>query len=229
MTILKKAIKGIFLTIASLLSCICLYLAFALVLTIIPVNNSFQETKNGITIFVQSNGVHTDLILPVKNNIHDWSPKIDPEDFEINEKRFKYISFGWGDKGFYLNTPTWADLKFSTAFNALFLGGSSCMHVGYVTEKPSLDKRTHEINISENQYKALVKFIEDSFQKDKNGQYAIIPGHHYSGTNDNFYEGIGSYSFYKTCNVWTNCGLKEAGIKTAAWAPFDESVLYHLK
>jgi uncharacterized protein (TIGR02117 family) len=229
MSIIKKAIKSFFITIASLLSCICLYLLLALVLTIIPVNNSFQETKKGITIFVQSNGVHTDLILPVKNNIFDWSTKIDPEDFEINEKRFNYISFGWGDKGFYLNTPTWADLKFSTGFKALFLAGPSCMHVGYINEKPSPDKRTHEINISQEQYKTLVKFIDDSFQKDKNGQYVIIPGHHYSGTNDNFYEGAGSYSFYKTCNVWTNCGLKEAGIKTATWAPFAESVLYHLK
>ena len=229
MTIIKKAIKAIFISIALLLSCICLYLIFAFVLTIIPVNNSFQQTENGIKIFVQSNGVHTDLVLPVKNNIYDWAQKIDPEDFELNAKPFKYVSFGWGDKGFYLNTPTWADLKFSTAVNALFLNEPSCMHVGYEPEEPDLDKRTHEIKISKEQYKALVRFIDASFEKDKNGNYIIIPGHHYSGTNDGFYEGRGSYSFYKTCNVWTNQGLKAAGIKTAVWAPFAISVLYHLK
>jgi len=229
MAILKKAIKGVFLIIAFLLSFILLYLIFALVLTIVPVNNSFKPTENGITIFVQSNGVHTDLVLPVKNNIHDWTLKIDPEEFEINEKPFKYVSFGWGDKGFYLNTPTWAELKFNTAFNAMFLGGASCMHVSYETEAPALDKRTREINISEEQYSVMVKFIDTSFQKDKNGNYVIIPGHHYSGANDCFYNATESYYFYKTCNVWTNRGLKEAGIKTAAWAPFDQSVLYHLK
>jgi uncharacterized protein (TIGR02117 family) len=229
MRILKKAIKAIFLSIAFLLSCLFLYFLFALILTIIPVNNSFTQTEKGIKIFVRSNGVHTDLVLPVKNNIHDWTKKIDPEDFETDEKIFSYVSFGWGDKGFYLNTPTWAELKFNTAFNAMFLGGASCMHVSYETDAPALDKNVREIAISKEQYSALVRFIDASFQKDSNGNYMIIPGHHYSGTNDCFYNAIGSYSFYKTCNEWTNRGLKAAGIKTAAWAPFDESVLYHLK
>jgi uncharacterized protein (TIGR02117 family) len=229
MNLIRKVIKGIFISTAFLLSSICLYLVLAFVLTIIPVNNSFQQTKNGVKFFVQSNGVHTDLILPVKNNMWNWAKKIEPEDFETNDRAFKYVSFGWGDEGFYLHTPTWADLKFSTAFKALFLRGPSCMHVSYLGEEPSVDKRTHEIDISNEQYKALVKFIDASFQKDKDSSYLIIPGYHYSGTNDNFYQGTGSYSFYKTCNVWTNDGLKAAGIKTAAWAPFDESVLYHLK
>lgn len=47
---------------------------------------------------------------------------------------FNYIAFGWGDKGFYLDTPTWADLKFSTAFKAAFWMGQSAMHTTYYRE-----------------------------------------------------------------------------------------------
>jgi hypothetical protein len=39
-----------------------------------------------------------------------------------------YLAFGWGDKGFYLNTPEWADLKVSTALNAAFGLSSSAIH-----------------------------------------------------------------------------------------------------
>jgi uncharacterized protein (TIGR02117 family) len=229
MKIAKMFISWIFIALASLLGIIALYFVSAFILTLIPVNSSFKPAENGVKIFVHSNGVHTDLVLPVKNNIRDWAQKIDPEDFEINDRPFRFVSFGWGDKGFYLNTPTWADLTFSTAFNAMFLSGPSCMHVSYEAEAPRSNKLSREISISEQQYAELVKFIDASFQKDKDSSYILIPGHHYSGTNDNFYEAEGSYLFYKTCNVWTNAGLKKAGVKTAAWAPFDESVLYHLK
>ncbi|MFL5731029.1 MAG: DUF2459 domain-containing protein, partial [Cytophagaceae bacterium] len=108
-------------------------------------------------------------------------------------------------------------------------GGPSCMHVSYETGEPVLNKSTREITISKEQYKELVNYIDQTFKKNNDSAYVILPGHHYSGTNDNFYEANSSYSFYKTCNVWTNAGLKKAGVKTATWAPFDESVLYHLK
>lgn len=50
----------------------------------------------------------------------DWSQKIPFSQTKGKSTDFNYIAFGWGDKGFYLDTPTWADLKFSTAFKAAF-------------------------------------------------------------------------------------------------------------
>jgi uncharacterized protein (TIGR02117 family) len=228
MLYLKRYAKFILIPLNLLFIFIALYLFCSIVLAIIPVNTDFKEDENGIEIFVSSNGVHTDVIVPVKTSEKDWTELINPKDFKPSSQPFKYIALGWGDKGFYLNTPTWADLKFSTAINALFLGGSTAMHVSYETKAPKLDQYTRSIKISDAQYRTLVSYIEASFQIAEDGHYKLIRGHHYSNENDNFYDAKGSYYFFRTCNNWTNASLKTAGVKTAVWAPFDECVFFHL-
>jgi hypothetical protein len=50
----------------------------------------------------------------------DWGKEL-PFDNTISKRYdFSYVSFGWGDKGFYLDTPSWAELQPSTAFVAAF-------------------------------------------------------------------------------------------------------------
>ena len=63
---------------------------------------------------ILTNGVHTDLVVPIKSAEIDWSKEIPIENTNSKSTNFNYLSIGWGDKGFYLDTPTWADLKFST-------------------------------------------------------------------------------------------------------------------
>ena len=78
------------------------YLISAVVLSVIPVNrhvNSHQEAE----IYIMSNGVHLDIVLPLLNEIKNWT-----SDIWIDDKiapTAKFISFGWGDKLFFLNTP----------------------------------------------------------------------------------------------------------------------------
>ncbi len=43
--------------------------------------------------------------------------------------------------------------------------------------------------------------------------------------NDDFYEALGSFSCFKTCNSWVNSGLKESDIKACLWTPFDFGLL----
>ena len=57
------------------------YLAIAIV-GLYPVNADFVETKDGIEIFVFSGEFHSDLILPMKNEIVDWSGRFDKSDFQ---------------------------------------------------------------------------------------------------------------------------------------------------
>lgn len=47
---------------------------------------------------------------------------------------YVYLSVGWGDKGFYLDTPTWAEPETFTAFKAVFLVSESAMHCTYYFE-----------------------------------------------------------------------------------------------
>ena len=69
---------------------------------------------------------------------------------------------GWGDKGFYLDTPSWADLKFSTAFKAVFGINTAAIHATYYKELKE-NELCKKIEISKEQYKDLVAYIQKSF------------------------------------------------------------------
>lgn len=47
-----------------------------------------------------TNGVHTDLVVPVKHELMDWSQKVLFSQTKGKNTDFNYIAFGWGDKGF---------------------------------------------------------------------------------------------------------------------------------
>ena len=66
-------------------------------------------------VFISTNGIHLDIIVPRKNLTKGLQ-----QELEISES-VEYISFGWGDREFYLETPTWNDFKLSTAVKAIFL------------------------------------------------------------------------------------------------------------
>ena len=52
----------------------------------------------------------------------------------------------------------------------------------------------------------------------------MLQGYTY-GNNDQFYEAVGSYSCFKTCNTWTNQALKESKLKACLWTPFDFGII----
>lgn len=200
-----------------------IYFSAAYILGIIPCNSDFEEDEEGVTIYIKSNGVHTDLVFPIQNQVYDWNELINKNDFFPSAANF--IAFGWGDRGFYLETPTWADLTAKTAFKALFWLGSGAMHVtlyGNVKEGTN----TRKVRISPEQYEILVAYVQQSFRYTDH-KIEPIKGHHYENVNDNFYDATGTYNFLFTCNTWTNDALKKAGIKTAIWAPFEWSVMRH--
>src|SRR5688572_13814629 len=90
-----------------LIAFVCLYLAAAYTLPSFSVNRSFQQTPNGIRVFVLSNGVHTDLVVPAFTPYKNWQSNFPPALFHA-DSAYNYMGFGWGDKGFYLETPTWS-------------------------------------------------------------------------------------------------------------------------
>src|SRR6186713_926771 len=89
------------------------------------------DSRNEVEIFIKSNGVHTDIIVPVKTAQMDWSKEIRFINTIANDSTMPFLGIGWGDKGFYLETPTWADLKFSTALKAAFGLSTTAIHATY--------------------------------------------------------------------------------------------------
>jgi len=195
-------------------SFVILYLLTAWICSNIATNPKKEFTDKHKPIYVASNGVHTAIIIPVENI--DTKLKLNPNT--------KYVAFGWGDKGFFLNTPTWGDLTFSTAVNAVFLKSPTAMHV---TEYKKTASDWKKIMINDYQLISIEKNILDTFQLKEDKGFIKIEGYTY-GTNDTFYEANGNYTCLNTCNTWTNDILKKAEIKTAIWTPFDSGILKHL-
>ena len=225
MKTLNKALKIILKTILGILTFTILYVVAVLILSKIPVNTSTESPTKGIEIYLLSNGVHTDIVVPVKSSLIDWSEKVQFHHTKANDTTAKYLAFGWGDKGFYLNTPTWADLKFSTAFNAASGLSTSAMHCTFYKQMKE-GERCKKIIITESQYQQLISFIHDSFQLEHNKIMKIETDAVY-GNHDIFYEAKGSYNLFYTCNTWTNSALKAANQKASLWTVYDKGILDH--
>jgi uncharacterized protein (TIGR02117 family) len=186
-----------------------------------------EQGDNGIEIYIQSNGIHTDFVMPVKNDLINWNKMLPCSDFDLVDSSFKYIAVGWGDKGFFLGTPTWADFKFSTGFNAAFGLGSTAMHVAYKRNIPKINESCKKLIISKEQYAKLITYILNSFKADD--RKPILINHAGYTRCDKFYEAKGIYSLFNTCNVWTGDGLRYMETNIGAWTPFQGGIIDHFK
>src|SRR5690349_18461535 len=75
----------------------------ALALPQITINSDFTDCdRDAVPVFIKTNGVHTDVVVPFRNEIADWSKFVKPSDTRGEDTSAAYVAFGWGDKGFYL-------------------------------------------------------------------------------------------------------------------------------
>lgn len=192
-----------------------IYVLVALLLMLVPINRQIEGVERNNTIWIVSNGVHLSLIL----HVNDLDTTLKEGLVEDSDDR--YYLFGWGDKNFMLNTPTWADLTIKYATTALFVRGPTSIHV--MRYKEYRDHWT-EIKVSEDQLKMLNQYIKNTFMQDSPGSMVLIRSKVYSD-NDSFYEARGNFTCFRTCNAWVNAGLRESGIKSLLWTPFDFGLL----
>jgi uncharacterized protein (TIGR02117 family) len=223
----KKTLSLVWKSVRFLLLAILFYVFCALVLSVIATD---KETINGsdVTIFILTNGVHTDIVVPIKNSQRDWSEQIKFSHTTSKDSIKNYVAIGWGDKGFYLETPTWDDLKFSTAYKAAFGLGSTALHTTFYTYPKENDKCI-KITLSAEQYQRLIAYVDNSFQKNEQAGYVHINTNTHYSTTDAFYEANGSYSLFQTCNTWANSALKSCGQKACLWTPLDKGIFYHYR
>lgn len=124
---------------------------------LIPINNDFIPAEDGIQIYVVSNEVHADIIVPIQTETIDWSEEFNGATFAGDVSGMTHVAIGWGDKGFFLETETWDDFKLSVAANALLLPSESCVHVSFTNPEYHRDAAT--VSVSQAQYQSLVEFI----------------------------------------------------------------------
>ncbi len=212
--------------VVALLAAGALYVGVALVLERVPVAKADPAAPADVVVFIRSNGVHSDLVLPVRTDQIDWSQQVRYAHTQANDPSFGYVGIGWGDKGFYMDTPTWAQLKASTAIRAGFWLSTTAMHATfYRAADLGPTPACVALHLSRAEYARLVRYVQASFRHDAAGRVEWIPGHSY-GRDDAFYEAHGTYSFLYTCNTWTNNALKAAGQKASLWTPFESGIFY---
>jgi uncharacterized protein (TIGR02117 family) len=206
---------------------IVLYVGAGFALAWIPVNTDFRPDPTGVEIAVMHNGVHTDLVLPLRNSQHDWWELLSPDDFPCNGSGFHYVAFGWGGREFYLETPTWADVRVTTVVKAAIGIGSTTVHAELRHELPPTSATCRRIWVNSEQYARLVQGVRNTLALADDGRARPIRGAHYYST-DAFYEATGRYHLFRTCNVWTGNILRNAGIRVGIWTPFTSSVFAQL-
>ncbi|MEL6142234.1 MAG: TIGR02117 family protein [Bacteroidota bacterium] len=192
-----------------------LYILAAYVLPLFP--TKAKPTKGPISYktFLVGNGVHLDLAIPRQLLPNDLIEQV------AITSNAQYFAFGWGDRGFYLDAPTWAELKFKTAVKAMLLKSPTVMHV---VEHDVIGENWRTVSLSEEQLTDIITYLQGGFQTDERNCLIEIEGESYSD-RDKFYEATGDYHALLTCNTWINKGLKQAGLRTAVWSAREQGVL----
>jgi len=219
-----KAGKWVGRALTALLAIPAVYLLAALLGSVVTVNRGWTEAERGTTIYLADNGVHTDIIMPVKAQGLDWSALVPSSDMADPPPTAPWIAVGAGEQHVYLETPTWWDLTPRTFASALG-GGPRVMHVEYV-ENPAYAAR--ELRLRPEEYRRLWASIRAEFDLDRNGRPQRIAHLGYDCC-DAFYRGIGKANAIRTCNSWVADRLRLAGVKTSIWPPFANGLLWRYR
>ena len=199
------------------------YLLAALIGSLVPVNGSWTEPDDGVTVYLANNGLHSDIVMPAKAQGLDWTPFVPKSDFAAPSPQARWVAFGSGEERVYLKTPRWQDITPSTIWSAL-TGGRRVMHVEWVSNPGYMDRA---IRLRPEEYRRLWAAIRADFKlNDGRPQRIDHPGY---GRSDAFYWATGKFNGLKTCNTWAAGRLRLAGVETSVWPPFVQGFVWRYR
>jgi len=214
----RRALRVLAAVLAGIVLALVLFALAGWIGSSIPRNGDWREPAQGIEIMVGTNGVHTELVLPLVTPEKDWRPVFPATDLPVPDRDYTHVAVSWGEKEVFLNTPTWWDLSPVTVLRIVGVGGEGLLHVShYVRPAPSDDFRRLKLTPAE--YRRLVAAIERALPQ---GERVRHDGY---GTHDVFYDAPGEYTARNTCNQWTSDTLAAAGVRTGWWTPFAGGVM----
>ena len=193
------------------------YLAAALVGGSVPTNAGWRPPSDGVTIWVESGPIHTGLVVPKVAAGVDWRAFAPADD--LRDPRFggfDHLAIGWGERGFYLGTPTWRKVRPGPVLRALTGSDATLLHVEHVP-RPVAGEDERPVVLTPAQYRRLAAFILAS----RRPGGARERGY---GAFDVFYAGRGRYDAVHTCNDWTGDALRFAGVRVGWWTPLPVTV-----
>lgn len=181
---------------------------------LLPENRHAEPPADAVTIHLDSSPVHSWLILPVAAAGHDWRHRLPA--FPDGRMADRFLSLAWGERDFFLATPTWADLDLRLALRALVAGRDTLVHV-HRLDQPS----GRPIRLAPAQYRRLVAHLEAQMAPGP-----ALPGY---GKQDLFLPARGRYTPWRTCNQWTRDALAAAGVRVGRWTPLPQGLMWRFE
>ncbi len=120
-------------------------------------------------VLVLSNPIHTDIALPADPDVLERLGFLSSSGLPLSDPAVKWLVVGWGGRAFYLETPTWSDLKPGPVLRAL-TADSSAMHVAVAGEIDQAAEGVIPIELSETAFADLVRASLDGFARDARGE-----------------------------------------------------------
>lgn len=169
-------------------------------------------------ILLLANPIHTDIALPVEARTLARFGFL--QEAGLPAERADWLVMGRGGRSFYIETPTWGDLRPLPLLKSFTLDGA-VLHAG-LSGPLEEGEDIRALLLDDAAYEALLSAIEASFAKRD-----AIPGAGY-GPYDRFFEATGSFNALAGCNVWTAAMLRRAGLTTGLWTPLPRLLLWSL-
>lgn len=132
MNILKAILNIIKKTIVTSFVILFLYLLVAFIFSVIPIQSKNEGGEKEFEIYIKTNGIHTDIVMPVKNRAMDWSNIFGYKNTFQQDFARNYISVGWGSKYFYLNVPEWSDVTPRLILSSISGFEDAVLHISYL-------------------------------------------------------------------------------------------------
>ncbi|QDZ08991.1 TIGR02117 family protein [Sphingomonas panacisoli] len=201
-----------------LMGIVLAYAATGMIGGSIPANAAWVQPAEGIRIFIEDNGIHTGIVMPVSAAGVEWRGTFPASDLsDPRYANFDHVAVGWGERAFYIETPTWSDLNLAVVGRAAIGSNRTVLHVEHVPA-PATGTAVRAIVLTPDQYRRLAAFVRETL-----GPRGKIAGGY--GPDDAFYDARGTYSAVVTCNEWTGRALRHAGVRVGAWTPFPVTVM----
>lgn len=212
------------LVFAAALAIVAIFILAVIVGTFVP-RPLFAPERTAVAdtrrILVLSNPIHTDIAIPLNDATRAAYAFLGETGIPVGDPRAAWLIIGWGGRSFYLETPTWAELKPMPVFRALTVD-RSVMHVDIAGPIDEAHPSIRAFDLSSDAFQNLSGFIQASFVREQ-GKVALIPGAGYS-TYDQFFEAHGSFNALVGCNTWTAGALRAAGLRTGLWNPLPQTL-----
>ncbi|WP_346731934.1 TIGR02117 family protein [Sphingomonas sp. GC_Shp_2] len=194
------------------------YAAAGLISGAIPTHAGWRPPVAGVPVYLESNGIHVGIVVPKRAAGVDWRPIARPGGLrDPRYAAYDHLAIGWGERGFYLGTPTWSDIRPATIATAAIGSDATLVHLEHVpTPVPGGDVR--RILLRPEEYRRLAAFVRASI---------VAGGRHDPGYGDYdvFVQARGHYDAVHTCNAWVGEALRAAGVRVGAWTPFPVTLL----